>query len=329
MRVEEMPQSEPWARFDAWRRGIERAFKRHTYRAAGRMVAKRYEQGGMQALFEAAPAWRAKAARHDRLPPSAMAAALDGFAPSRGRDPVATLRLENNAFGDDTLIVCVPSGSFCVGRSDQVTTLMARVARAARVNACIVDYRLAPEHPCPAAIDDVEGVLLDLIRRGMPASRIAVVAVSAGAAIGLSAVMRLRDRGIQLSSVSLLSPWTDLALTGLSTVTRPLSNQSAMPMEVASLCAHLYLQDVSPFDPVASPVYGDLSRLPAMLVHTSKADALHDDARRLAQRAFEAGTDVTMRVWRHQDHAFEIRFDATADRAIGEVGRFIRSQLDL
>lgn len=93
------------------------------------------------------------------------------------------------------------------------------------------------------------------------------------------------------------------------------------------MCAHLYLQGRSPFDPVASPVYGDLSGLPPMLVHTSRGDAFHDDARALSERAFHAGTEVTLQIWPGREHAFEQHFNAQSARAIADAGAFLRARL--
>jgi monoterpene epsilon-lactone hydrolase len=328
LRIEDVAAREPAETLRALMRTLLYAARRQFFRHAARTISRTYETGGMPALLAAAPAWRAKADRYGMPSATAMAHALDGLEPSRASaSMVPVLRLESDSFARDAVLVCVPSGSFVTARSGAITTLMARVAKAARVNACIVDYRLAPEHPCPAAVDDVESVVRELIARGQRPERIALVAVSSGAAIALAATSRLRDAGIGVSSLSLLSPWTDLALTGLSLVTRPLTNQSGTSMEVAALCAHLYLQGVSPFDPVASPVYGDLSKLAPMLIHTSRADAFHDDARALSERAFQAGTDVTLRIWRHQQHAFEAQFDAQAARAIDDIGVFIRERM--
>jgi epsilon-lactone hydrolase len=235
--------------------------------------------------------------------------------------------IESDAFADEGLIVYVPGGSFVVGLSPRLTALVARIAKAAATKTCIVEYRLAPEHPCPAAVEDVERAVEDLLARGTGGRRIVLLAESAGAAIALAAVRRLRDRGVELAGLCLLSPWTDLALTGLSLVTRSLSATTGTRMEFPAICAHLYLQGLSPLDPVASPVYGDLSLLPPMLVQTSRGDAFHDDARTLADRAYRAGTDVTLRVWPGSEHVCEQAFDGQSTRAIEAAAAFIRARL--
>lgn len=316
-----------WDAFRLWR-ALTVGVRRRTFRNGASIVARVVESGDRSELLRMAPIWRERARRFGMPSAQAMNAVLDGLriSPAIETDVSATW-MEGDAFLDDAVLVYVPGGSFVVGRTPQLTALIARIAKAAKMRACIVDYRLAPEHPCPAAVDDVERAIEDLIARGQRADRIAIVAESAGSAIALSAVQRLRKKDIHLGRLCFLSPWTDLALTGLSIVTRPLTGQSASSMEIPALCAHLYLQGVSPLDPVASPVYGDLNGLPPMLIHTSKTDAMHDDARMLAQRAFDAGSDVTLRIWPRGEHAFEQRFDKQSERAIQDAARFLRERL--
>lgn len=302
----------------------QRVFER-----AAREVAHVLQTGDRDALLRAAPGWRARARRFGTPSAAAMAQALDGVRVVPAGDmQVSASWIESERFEGDGALVYVPGGSFVVGFSPRLAAMVARIAKAAQTRTCVVAYRLAPEHPCPAAVDDVERAVLEMIERGRRPARIAVLAESAGAAIALSAVQRLRDRGVALAGMCFLSPWTDLALTGLSVVTHSLNRQSNMRMEFPAICAHLYLQGRNPFDPVASPVYGDLHGLPPMLVHTSRSDGLHDDACTLSERAFRAGTDVTLRIWPHGTHVFEQGFNAQSERAIADAGAFIRARLN-
>jgi acetyl esterase/lipase len=310
-------------------RKLRTAWNRWVFLRAAREVAQVLETGDRDALVRAAPGWRARLKRFRAPSNAVMMQALEGLriVPA-AETKVDAFWIESESFAPGGVLVYVPGGSFVGSVTPRLKALVARVAKAAGVRAFIVEYRLAPEHPCPAAVDDVARAVRELIAAGQPADRVVVLADSAGAAVALAAVQRLRAQDIALAGLCLFSPWTDLALTGLSHVTRGIDRQSDTRMEYPALCAHLYLQGRSPFDPVASPVYGDLSGLPRMLVHTSRTDTLHDDARTLAERAFRAGTDVTLRIWPHGEHAFEQGFNGQSERAIADAGAFIRARLN-
>lgn len=313
--------------FESARAAVRAFVSRRIFLGAAREVASVLETGDRETLLRAAPGWRARARRFGVPTTAAMAQALEGVAIRRADGLSADAAwIESERFDAEGALVYVPGGSFVVGMSPRLTAMVARIAKAAGARTCIVEYRLAPEHPCPAAVDDVESVIATLARE-RPGRRIAVLAESAGAAVALAAVQRLRVRDVAIAGVCLLSPWTDLALTGLSLVTQSLNRRNGTRMEFPAVCAHLYLQGRSPFDPVASPVYGDLSGLPPMLVHTSRGDAFHDDARTLSERAFSAGTDVTLRIWPGREHAFEQGFSGQSARAIADAGAFLRERL--
>ena len=243
-----------------------------------------------------------------------MAEALSGIdlVPASRKTNAAWMRHEQ--FDEGAALVYVHGGSFIADRSPRLTALIARIAKAARLNTYVVDYRLAPEHPCPAAVEDVDAAVRDLIAQGFDPERIGIVAESAGASIALATVRLLRDCGLKLGAVFILSPWTDLALTGRSVAARSVVGDSPVSMESMAICAHLYLQGRSPLDPLASPVYGDLSGLPPVLVHTSRTDSLHDDALLLTDRIHAAGGSVVLRVWSRGGHVFERVFDQQSER---------------
>lgn len=307
---------------------------RRAANALNRMIERSVVAGAVRAL-ESGDARRLSAylergrAMHMRfdMPNAAQmsAAMADLQIDTALRRDVASLR--HDAFDRDATLVYVHGGSFIAGRSPRLTALIARIAKAARINTHIVDYRLAPEHPCPAAIDDVETAIRGLIARGQDAERIGLVAESAGAAIALSAALRLRDTGVRLGAMCFLSPWTDLALTGRSAAARSVTGESPISMESMAICTHLYLQGMSPLDPIASPVYGDLRGLAPALIQTSRTDALHDDARLLADRLSATGTSTTLRVWSRGGHVFERLFNEQSERAISDAGDFLRRHL--
>lgn len=301
---------------------LQRAVERTTVAGAVRA----FESGDGDALSRYLARGRAMHERFSMPTASQMAAAMEGFSIRPSTGPRASW-LSHDEFGDDAILVYVHGGSFIADRSPRLTAMIARVAKAARLKTLMVDYRLAPEHPCPAAIEDVCAALNEIIAGGRAGHRIGIVAESAGAAIALAACARLRDAGVKLGALCLLSPWTDLALTGRSAAARSVTGESPISMESMAICAHFYLQGLSPLDPVASPVYGDLRALPSMLIQTSRTDALHDDARMLAERVHDAGGDVTLRVWSRGSHVFERLFDTQSERAIGDAGAFLRRHL--
>ncbi|NOT42645.1 MAG: alpha/beta hydrolase fold domain-containing protein [Alphaproteobacteria bacterium] len=309
---------------------------RRAANAINRTIERRVVAGAVRAMESgdaarfAAYMARARAMhmRFDTPSAAQMSAAMAGLEIATEPRTGAAV-LQHAAFDEGATLVYVHGGSFIAARSPRLTALIARIAKAARMNTVMVDYRLAPEHPCPAAVDDVVAAVQDLIERGQPAARIGIVAESAGAAIALAAALKLRDAGLALGAFCFLSPWTDLALTGLSTAARSVTGESPINMESMAICAHLYLQGMSAIDPSASPVYGDLRGLGPMLIQTSRTDALHDDACRLANRAHEAGVNATLRAWSRGSHVFERLFDKQSDRAIADAGDFLRRHLSI
>ena len=227
------------------------------------------------------------------------------------------------------VLLYVPGGSFVSRRSPRVTAFICRLARASGLRVMVADYRLAPEHPYPAAPEDVVAAFDRLLAEGHAPGDIVVAAESAGAAVALSALFRLRDRGVTPAAIVLFSPWVDLALTGWSMVTRGLTADSPFVMEMLALCSRFYLGRLTPVDPMASPLWGKFEGLPPLLIHTSRLDVLHDDATRLAERAAGAGVDTTLRIWPRGAHVFE-RYDGPeTDRSVLEASRFLRERLGL
>jgi acetyl esterase/lipase len=304
------------------------------WNAINRTIERRVVAGAVRAMEsgDAArfAAYMARAhALHERFSApttSQMAAAMAGLEIAVEPRTGAAV-LQRAEFDEGAVLVYVHGGSFIAARSPRLTALIARIAKAACMNTVMVDYRLAPEHPCPAAVDDVIAAVRDLLASGRAAERIGIVAESAGAAIALSAALQLRDEGVRLGAFCFLSPWTDLALTGRSAAARSVIGESPISMESMAICAHLYLQGMSAIDPAASPVYGNLRGLAPMLIQTSRTDSLHDDACHLAGRAYEAGVDATLRVWSRGSHVFERLFDKQSERAIADAGDFLRRHL--
>jgi epsilon-lactone hydrolase len=219
---------------------------RRAWNAVNRTIERSVVAGAVRAMESgdasrfAAYMARARAMhmRFDTPTTTQMSAAMAGLnVAAEPRTGAAVL--QHAEFDEDATLVYVHGGSFIAARSPRLTALIARIAKAARMNTVMVDYRLAPEHPCPAAVDDVIAAVQGLIERGQTAARIGIVAESAGAAIALAAALRLRDTGVRIGASCFLSPWTDLALTGMSTAARSVTGESPINMESMAICAHL------------------------------------------------------------------------------------------
>ena len=242
--------------------------------------------------------------------------------------PVASDWFEPRHSEPKGTVLYVHGGSFMVERSPRITALVARFAAAASARVYAPKYRLAPEHPCPAAVEDIVAAYR-WHRSVSPREPVVAIAESAGSAILLAALQRLRDEGDALPcGILLLSPWVDLALQSWSMVAASLEGTSPYTMESFAVTAHLYLQGRSPMDPVASPIYGDFKGFPPILIHACQEDILFDDAIRLAEKVREANGNLTVRVWRDETHVWERAQGAKGRQSVNKAARFIRERLD-
>ncbi len=222
------------------------------------------------------------------------------------------------------LILHVHGGGFVVGSPITHRDLGARLALAARADVLLVDYRLAPEHPFPAARDDVLAAYRWALDRGHDANRIVVASDSAGAHVALS--MLLEARAAQLAmphAIVFISPWVDLAQVGESMQTRVDADPLVSAADLAD-CSRKYLGDKKPHDPSVALLESDLRGLPRMLVHVGEDEILLSDSERLAQRARAAGVNVTLKIWPKLWHVFHAWAPhlSEANRAISEIGEF-------
>ena len=229
---------------------------------------------------------------------------------------------------DDVCILHFHGGGYMVGTEPLYRDFTWRISAAACARVLYFDYRLAPEHPFPAALDDAVRVYRWLTARIEP-RRIAVVGDSAGGGLALATLYRLRDEGFALPCAAVaISPWTDLALTGESLT----SNAAADPMiDVTALppIAVGYLSGADSRNPYASPLYGDGSGLPPTLFQVGSDEVLRDDAVRLAARLKAAGCRTEIEIWPRMPHAWHLyaRILPEGRRAIENAGRFVQKIL--
>ena len=227
--------------------------------------------------------------------------------------------------GDGRVLLYFHGGAYQLGSPATLRHLVALLSGAARARALSVDYRLAPEHPFPAAIEDALAAYRGLLAGGTDPASIAVAGDSAGGGLALGALVALRDAGEPMPAAAvLLSPWTDLALTGESLRTRAAVDAMIKPEGMRETAA-LYLAGTDPRHPYASPLYADLHGLPPLLIHVGDAEVILDDSTRLAARASEAGVDVSLEVWDEMPHVFPAFAGLLpeSDQAIERIGSWL------
>ena len=187
-------------------------------------------------------------------------------------------------------------------------------------------YRLAPENPFPAAVDDAVAAYRGLLAEMHPTQRIVVAGDSAGGGLALSLMLALRAAGTPLpAAATLFSPWTDLAATGESLRTN--ARRCAMfNGEDIGPSAHYYLGNGDPRNPLASPLYADLSGLPPLLIHVGVDECLRDDSTRVAEKARAAGVRVELKIWPVVPHAWQLALQILpeARQSLRESSEFLR-----
>ncbi|HET9256681.1 MAG TPA: alpha/beta hydrolase fold domain-containing protein [Pseudonocardiaceae bacterium] len=220
-------------------------------------------------------------------------------------------------------------GVYALGSAALAAGLASQIGR--RIDAAVisVDYRLAPEHPYPAAVDDAVAAYDALLQRGVAASHTVVAGESAGAGLAIAALVAARDRWLPLPAAALLmSPWADLTLTGTSMDTK----QGIDPMlsrELLLPSAAAYVGDHDPSAGLISPIFADLSGLPPLVIQAGSHEVLLDDAVRLAQRAATDDVDVTLEITPGVPHVFQA-FHADLEEAVAALeraGQLLRAQL--
>ena len=227
------------------------------------------------------------------------------------------------------VIYYLHGGGYTFGKMTTYLDMLGRLVRATRARALWLDYRLAPECPFPAAVDDaLAGSRWPLDQQGVHPRRNIIAGDSAGGGLALATLLAARDAGIALpAGAALLSPWTDL--TGESATA--MSRASVDPMLVGARITHAgqtYLAGADPRNPLASPLFADLRGLPPLLIHVGDAEVLLDDSRLLAERARVAGVAVTLHVWDGLFHVFPIfpTWLPEARKAVAEMASFILAQ---
>ncbi|MFD5445752.1 alpha/beta hydrolase [Streptomyces tendae] len=220
-------------------------------------------------------------------------------------------------------------GAYAIGSAAASVGLVSEIARRTAATVLSVGYRLAPESPFPAAVDDALAAYRTLLDRGTPAGSIAVTGESAGGGLALALLLSIRDAGLpQPSSASVLSPWTDLTQSGGTMTTRAAADPALTRRALQTRAAD-YLAGADPRTPLASPLHADLRGLPPLLIQAGGREILLDDALRLAARAAHADVPVTLRTFPGAPHVFQ-GFAPLVDeaaQALDQVAAFINGHI--
>jgi acetyl esterase/lipase len=234
--------------------------------------------------------------------------------------------------GSDTsrVLIFLHGGGYCSGSILSHRRMVSEAGRAAGMRTLALGYRLAPEHPFPAAVDDALTAWRFLRRHGIAAGHIAVCGDSAGGGLSLALALHLRDEKDELPGcVWVVSPWTDLTMSGSTLMSKDAVDPLIHKAYLEEL-ARAYLGGaIDSKDPRVSPLFGELTGIPPILIQVGSAETLLDDAVRLAAAAGEANASVTLEVWPYMIHAWPVwnaRLEA-GRQALNSAGNFIRGHL--
>lgn len=233
--------------------------------------------------------------------------------------------------GSERVILYLHGGAYNAGSTRSHRALAANIAYASRARALTIDYRLAPEHPYPAALTDAFSAYQWLLESGIRPEQLVATGDSAGGGLTIALLVALRERGIPMPAAAVvLSPWTDLTDSGESWQENVKADYMINGPKLKE-AARLYLKDVSPRTPLASPVYANLHGLPPLLIQVGSEEVLLSDSMRLAENARLSGVDVTLDVWEGMQHVWQFAASLVpeARQAIEKIGEFIRAHSDV
>jgi acetyl esterase/lipase len=234
------------------------------------------------------------------------------------------------AANGERVILFLHGGGYVSGSLKSHRHMVAQAGREALARTLALGYRLAPEHPFPAALDDALTGYRFLLASGIAPARIALAGESAGGGLALATALSLREAGLPLPGcLWLSSPWVDLALTGASMESKAAVDPLLSRTYLSEL-ASLYLSGADALGPLVSPINADLAGLPPMLIQVGSAETLLDDSVRLAALAGAADIAVHLEIWPHMIHAWHLFYQDVADgrRSLASAGSFIESRLD-
>jgi epsilon-lactone hydrolase len=229
----------------------------------------------------------------------------------------------------DAALLFLHGGGYVIGSLDSHRHLVAEMGHAAGIAAFALGYRLAPEHPFPAAVDDALAGYRFLLGRGVKPARVAIAGDSAGGGLVVAAMLAIRDAGLPQPACGwCISPWVDMEAAGETMASRAAADPTVQKAGILDM-ARLYLDGADPRAPLASPIHADLAGLAPLLIQVGAAETLLDDALRLAKVGGAADVAIDLEIWPemiHVWHLFHPELDA-GRRAIEKGGAFVRARL--
>jgi len=243
---------------------------------------------------------------------------------------IPALRSVAPGASDERVLLYLHGGAFVIGSAHGYRAFWSGLARDTGVTGLAIDYRLAPEHPFPAAVDDALAAYRGLLDDGRRPGQIVVAGDSAGGGLAASLLVAARDAGLPMPAAALLlSPWADLRCDSAS-IEQKATEDLSLTAEDLRASAQRYLDGADPADPLASPVEADLTGLPPLMITIGSCEILLDDAVGLAARAGHCGVRTTLEVWPQMPHVWQSfgfmlseGAEATADAA-----RFLAQRLE-
>jgi acetyl esterase/lipase len=231
----------------------------------------------------------------------------------------------------DRVILYFHGGGYVLGSHTRTANSVSHIANAVGCRALNVDYRLAPEHPFPAAVDDAVSAYRWLLARGYEPAHIAVSGDSAGGGLALALLHALQGAGLPLPAAAVpMSPWADLEQSGASMATHAEADL-LVGADILKGMAGQYLGEQDPRNPLASPLHGDFRGLPPLYLQVGGDETLLDDSTRIAERARAAGVEVKLDVFPEMQHVFQNSAGNVpeADDAVARIGEWLRPKLGL
>jgi monoterpene epsilon-lactone hydrolase len=225
-------------------------------------------------------------------------------------------------------VLYLHGGGYVIGSINTHRRLAYDISAASGARVLVIDYRLAPEHPFPAAVEDAAKAWRWLLQQGFAAHRLAIAGDSAGGGLTLATLVNLRDQKLGLPACAVaISPWVDLEVVGNSITAR--AAQDPMVQKDGLLwMAGLYLNGKDAKTPLAAPLHADLKGLPPILIQVGTAETLLDDSTRIAEKLHAAGVDVRLTMWPNMLHVFPLFAPILSEGRDGclEIGSFIRGR---